>query len=54
MSQMRGGAFNIHIKGLDELHVTHDNIMFEACCCSFQVRPTNVRAPGRRAAIHPA
>jgi CBS domain-containing protein/gamma-glutamylcysteine synthetase len=37
MSQLRGGAFNIHIKGLDELHITHDNVMFEACCCSFQV-----------------
>jgi CBS domain-containing protein len=37
MSQLRGGAFNIHIKGLDELHTMHDNVMFEACCCSFQV-----------------
>jgi len=37
MHQLRGGAFNIHIKGLDELHATHDNLMFEACCCSFQV-----------------
>jgi CBS domain-containing protein len=37
MSQLRGGAFNIHIKGLDELHTIHDNVMFEACCCSFQV-----------------
>jgi CBS domain-containing protein/gamma-glutamylcysteine synthetase len=37
MSQLRGGAFNIHIKGLEELHATHDNVMFEACCSSFQV-----------------
>jgi CBS domain-containing protein/gamma-glutamyl:cysteine ligase YbdK (ATP-grasp superfamily) len=37
MSQLRGETFNIHIKGLDELHTTHDNVMFEACCCSFQV-----------------
>jgi CBS domain-containing protein len=37
MQRLRGGAFNIHIKGLDELHTTHDNLMFEACCCSFQV-----------------
>ncbi len=37
MNQLRGGAFNIHIKGLDELHTTHDNVMFEACCSSFQV-----------------
>jgi hypothetical protein len=37
MTRLRGGAFNIHIKGLDELHTVHDNLMFEACCCSFQV-----------------
>jgi CBS domain-containing protein/gamma-glutamylcysteine synthetase len=37
VQQLRGGAFNIHIKGLDELHAVHDNLMFEACCCSFQV-----------------
>jgi CBS domain-containing protein/gamma-glutamyl:cysteine ligase YbdK (ATP-grasp superfamily) len=37
LNQLRGGAFNIHIKGLDELHATHDNLMFESCCCSFQV-----------------
>lgn len=37
MRELRGGDFNIHIKGLDELHTTHANIMFEACCCSFQM-----------------
>ena len=37
MQQLRGGVFVIHIKGLDELHARHDNLMFEACCCSFQV-----------------
>lgn len=37
INQLRGSAFNIHIKGLDELHATHDNLMFESCCCSFQV-----------------
>jgi CBS domain-containing protein len=37
LNQLRGSAFNIHIKGLDELHATHDNLMFESCCCSFQV-----------------
>ncbi len=37
LNQLRGGAFNIHIKGLDEIHATHDNLMFESCCCSFQV-----------------
>ncbi len=37
MQQMRGGAFNVHIKGLDELQLMHDNIMLEACCTSFQI-----------------
>ena len=37
MHQLRGGAFNVYIKGLDELQMTHDNIMLEACCTSFQV-----------------
>jgi CBS domain-containing protein/gamma-glutamyl:cysteine ligase YbdK (ATP-grasp superfamily) len=37
LNQLRGGAFSIHIKGVDELHATHDNLMFESCCCSFQV-----------------
>src|SRR4030095_1621400 len=34
---MRGGPFSIHIKGLDELQITHDNIMMESCNTSFQV-----------------
>lgn len=37
MRQLRGEAFNVHIKGLDELQMTHDNVMLEACCTSFQV-----------------
>lgn len=37
VSQLRGGPFSIHIKGLDELHLTHDNIMMESCNTSFQV-----------------
>jgi CBS domain-containing protein len=37
ISRLRGGDFSVHIKGLDELQVTHDNVMFEACCTSFQV-----------------
>ena len=28
---------SIHIKGLDELHLTHDNIMMESCNTSFQI-----------------
>jgi len=35
--RMRGGPLSIHIKGLDELHLTHDNIMMESCNTSFQV-----------------
>ena len=35
--RMRGGPFSIHIKGLDELQITHDNIMMESCNTSFQV-----------------
>ena len=34
---MRGGPLAIHIKGLDELHLTHDNIMMESCNTSFQI-----------------
>lgn len=34
---MRGSEFVVHIKGVDELHVTHDNVMFEACNASYQV-----------------
>src|ERR1044072_4383184 len=35
--RLRGGPVSIHIKGLDELHLTHDNIMMESCNTSFQV-----------------
>ncbi len=34
---MRGGDFQIVIKGIDELNVQHDNVMFEACNTSFQL-----------------
>lgn len=34
---LRGGPFSIHIKGLDEIQLTHDNIMMESCNTSFQV-----------------
>jgi len=36
-SQLRDGAFHIVIKGLDELDITHDNVMFESANTSFQV-----------------
>ncbi len=35
--RLRGGPFSIHIKGVDELDITHDNIMMESCNTSFQV-----------------
>jgi CBS domain-containing protein len=35
--RMRGGPLSIHIKGLDELYLAHDNIMMESCNTSFQV-----------------
>ncbi|MEM1031397.1 MAG: CBS domain-containing protein [Myxococcota bacterium] len=33
----RDGAFSIVIKGLDELDITHDNVMLEAANTSFQI-----------------
>ncbi len=33
----RGGRFDLLIKGIDELRVSHDNLMLEAACTSFQV-----------------
>ena len=35
--RLRGGPLSIHIKGLDELHLQHDNIMMESCNTSFQI-----------------
>jgi CBS domain-containing protein/gamma-glutamyl:cysteine ligase YbdK (ATP-grasp superfamily) len=37
LQRLRGNTFNVHIKGLDELQLTHDNVLLEACCTSFQV-----------------
>lgn len=37
MRELRGGEFDFYIKGLDELMITHDSIMVEACNASFQV-----------------
>ena len=36
IGQLRGGTFSAHIKGVDELQVTHDNILMDACNASFQ------------------
>src|SRR5262245_6500563 len=37
LNLLRGDTFKVHIKGLDSLQMTHDNVMLEACCTSFQV-----------------
>ncbi|MBL8750260.1 MAG: CBS domain-containing protein [Planctomycetes bacterium] len=37
ISQLRGGDFHFRIKGVDELDMTHDNVMLESCNTSFQV-----------------
>ncbi|MCP5024049.1 MAG: CBS domain-containing protein [bacterium] len=37
LKDLRGSDFTTHIKGLDELRTTHDNVMMEACNTSFQV-----------------
>lgn len=37
MNELRGGAFEFSIKGLDELIIEHDSVMVEACNSSFQV-----------------
>jgi CBS domain-containing protein/gamma-glutamyl:cysteine ligase YbdK (ATP-grasp superfamily) len=37
IAAMRGEPFSIHIKGLDELQLAHDNMMMESCNTSFQI-----------------
>jgi CBS domain-containing protein len=37
MTALRGGPFSIHIKGLDEIQIEHDNLMMESCNTSFQI-----------------
>jgi len=37
MREVRGDDFQLHIKGVDELSVLHDNVLFEACNTSFQL-----------------
>lgn len=34
---IRGSDFELHIQGIDELIIRHDNILFEACNTSFQI-----------------
>jgi len=35
--EVRGDDFRLHIRGLDELRISHDSILFEACNTSFQM-----------------
>jgi predicted transcriptional regulator len=37
LKKIRGGQFKLHIMGIDELKLTHESILFEACNTSFQV-----------------
>ena len=37
MNQLRGGAYEFRLKGMDELIIKHDSVMLESCCTSFQV-----------------
>jgi CBS domain-containing protein/gamma-glutamyl:cysteine ligase YbdK (ATP-grasp superfamily) len=37
MNRLRGGAYEFHLQGLDELHLHHDSILVEAANTSFQV-----------------
>ncbi len=37
MTRLKGGAYEFYLKGVDELHLSHDSIMVEACNTSFQV-----------------
>ncbi|MHC4410669.1 MAG: glutamate-cysteine ligase family protein, partial [Planctomycetota bacterium] len=35
--KLRGGDFQVRIKGIDELFAVHDNVMLESCNTSFQI-----------------
>jgi len=37
MVKLRGGDFQVRIKGIDELFAVHDNVMLESCNTSFQI-----------------
>ncbi len=34
---LRGSDFDLHLRGVDELSITHDSVLFEACNTSFQL-----------------
>ena len=37
MKEMRGSDFELHLKGVDELSIRHNTVLFEACNTSFQL-----------------
>jgi hypothetical protein len=37
LGRLRGGAFRLRLKGIDDIVLTHDSVMLEACNTSFQV-----------------
>ena len=37
MCKLRGGDFRVNLDGIDEIDITHDNVMLEACNTSFQI-----------------
>jgi len=37
MREFRGSEFSLHMKGVDELSVKHESVLFEACNTSFQL-----------------
>lgn len=37
LTRLRKNHFSVHITGLDEVHINHDNMMLEACNTSFQI-----------------
>ena len=37
LSEMRGGDYDFHIQGMEEMSLRHDSMMVEACNTSFQV-----------------
>ena len=37
IKELRGSDFELHISGVDELSISHDSVLFEACNTSFQM-----------------
>ena len=37
MKELRGDDFELNIRGVDELNIVHDSVLFEACNTSFQM-----------------